>query len=129
MHLITFHRLVNKIKLTPILLRNNDEEPNEIQAANFTNSIHRGLRNMDLKETYATQAYAWFVFDFISFNYFNFNSNLIKCLRPNLLRGNSLVLVDSQNKGKTVAYLPALCSMIQVINEILNFYAEKTKRK
>lgn len=30
------------------------------------------------------------------------------------MRGNSLVLVDSKNRGKTIAYLPALCSHLQV---------------
>lgn len=30
------------------------------------------------------------------------------------MRGNSLILVDSKNRGKTVAYLPALCSRLQM---------------
>lgn len=30
------------------------------------------------------------------------------------MRGNSLVLVDSKNRGKTIAYLPALCSRLQM---------------
>ncbi|XP_031636550.1 putative ATP-dependent RNA helicase TDRD12 [Contarinia nasturtii] len=83
--------LVSKIKSTPIFIRNNDEEPLEtVKQANFTDAVHRGLKKMNYQETYVSQGYAW----------------------PNLLRGNSLVLVNSQNSGKTMAYLPALCSLV-----------------
>lgn len=30
------------------------------------------------------------------------------------MRGNSLILVDSKDRGKTLAYLPALCSRLQI---------------
>lgn len=30
------------------------------------------------------------------------------------MRGNSLILIDSMYSGKTLAYLPALCSLVQV---------------
>lgn len=30
------------------------------------------------------------------------------------MRNNSLILVDSRNRGKSVAYLPALCSRLQM---------------
>lgn len=29
------------------------------------------------------------------------------------MRGNSLILVDSKNRGKSIAYLPAMCSRLQ----------------
>ncbi|XP_055304540.1 putative ATP-dependent RNA helicase TDRD12 isoform X2 [Sitodiplosis mosellana] len=59
------------------------------------------MKKMNLQETYLIQGYAW----------------------PNLLRGNSMILVDSQNRGKTMAYLPALCSMVQ--REFENAEAER----
>lgn len=50
------------MKLIPILVRNNEEEPIEaIQAAVFTKQVHKGMRKMNFQETYLNQAYAWFV--------------------------------------------------------------------
>lgn len=68
------------------------EDPIELNDACFTKSVFKGMRKLNFRETYASQRYAW----------------------PNLLRGNSLVLVDSQNRGKTMAYLPAICSKVEV---------------
>lgn len=42
------------------------------------------------------------------------NENFVKLFRPNLLRGNSLVLIGGKKHGKTVAYLPAICSLVEV---------------
>lgn len=39
--------------------------------------------------------------------------NLI-VFRPHITRNNSLILVDSKGWGKTMAYVPAICSLIQV---------------
>lgn len=121
----TFFRLVSKIKRTPVFLRNNEEEPYEsILQANFTDLTHKGLKNMNITETYAIQGYAWFVFNNICHCHLLIESSqLIQsrgifffAYRPNLLRGNSLVLVNSQGSGKTFAYLPVICSTVQVGN-------------
>lgn len=34
--------------------------------------------------------------------------------RPHITRNNSLILVDSKGNGKTMAYVPAICSLVQV---------------
>lgn len=39
--------------------------------------------------------------------------------RPHLMRSNSLILVDTKFRGKTMAYVPALCSLLQQ-NELRN---------
>lgn len=49
-------------------------------------SSHRSLT-----ELYRTQAYTW----------------------PHLLRGNSVMLINGPGTGKTIAYLPAVCSLVQ----------------
>lgn len=51
------------------------------------------------------------------------DENFVVWFRPNLLRGNSLVLIGSQKHGKTGAYLPAVCSLVEVIlNAIAHIY-------
>lgn len=39
---------------------------------------------------------------------------IVRNFRPHLMRGNSLILVDSKYTGKTFAYLPALCSRLRM---------------
>lgn len=51
--------LIQKLKLERIFVQNNQEEAIQLLAANFTKRVHDSLRNMDLKETYIPQAYAW----------------------------------------------------------------------
>lgn len=34
--------------------------------------------------------------------------------RPHLMRAHSLVLVDSKYRGKTIGYMPALCSLLHM---------------
>lgn len=61
---LLLHSLFNKIKSIPIFVRNNVEEPiDSINLAQFTSAVHRGMRKMNLQETYLLQGYAWFVFD------------------------------------------------------------------
>lgn len=57
---------MNKLKLIRIFVQNNDEEPIDLQSANFTNAVHKGLKLLNMQETYSTQAYAWFVFDYFT---------------------------------------------------------------
>lgn len=56
----------------------------------FGENVYSAMR--EYTELYASQSYAW----------------------PHLMRNNSLVIVDSPSKGKTLAYVPAICSLIQV---------------
>lgn len=36
-----------------------------------------------------------------------------------------MILVDSQNRGKTMAYLPAICSTVQVSGDCKDFFCRK----
>lgn len=54
--------LIQTLKLRRILVQNNQEEAVELLAANFTSTVHRSLKRMNIQETYIPQAYAWYVF-------------------------------------------------------------------
>lgn len=62
-------RLINNLKQTRILTHNNLEEPIEFNSANFTQAIFKGMKSLDMHETYPLQAYAWFVLEYIKLHY------------------------------------------------------------
>lgn len=66
------------------------------ESAPFHNIVLRALQQF--KELYAVQSWAW----------------------PHVARNNSLVIVDGSGRGKTFAYVPAICSVVQY-----NFEANK----
>uniref|UniRef100_A0A182IXV3 Probable ATP-dependent RNA helicase spindle-E n=1 Tax=Anopheles atroparvus TaxID=41427 RepID=A0A182IXV3_ANOAO len=63
-----------------------------ITTANFCQSVHQALAHFGIRMVYRLQAYSW----------------------PHIMRGNSLVCVNSAGTGKTFAYLPAVCSLIKM---------------
>lgn len=58
--------------------------------ANFTPSVHRGLFGMSILEPKSLQTVSW----------------------PCITRGYNLFLVGPMNSGKTMGYLPAVCSLV-----------------
>ncbi|XP_050079978.1 putative ATP-dependent RNA helicase SoYb [Anopheles maculipalpis] len=62
-----------------------------IEAANFSPRVHQNLEQLGITKLLRLQAYAW----------------------PHILRDNSFICVNGANTGKTFAYLPAVCSIVQ----------------
>uniref|UniRef100_A0A182K322 RNA helicase n=1 Tax=Anopheles christyi TaxID=43041 RepID=A0A182K322_9DIPT len=62
-----------------------------IAAANFSPRVHQELEQLGFTTLHRLQAYSW----------------------PHILRGNSFICVNGASTGKTFAYLPAVCSVVQ----------------
>ncbi|XP_061511229.1 uncharacterized protein LOC1268649 [Anopheles gambiae] len=62
-----------------------------IAAANFSPRVHQELDQLGIKSLQRLQAYSW----------------------PHILRENSFICVNGASTGKTFAYLPAVCSVVQ----------------
>ncbi|XP_055390342.1 putative ATP-dependent RNA helicase TDRD12 [Condylostylus longicornis] len=68
---------------------------NRLVETQFTHGVHNKMEMLGHREIYRVQQYCW----------------------PHLLRFNSLILVNGEKSGKTFAYLPAICSLIELENE------------
>uniref|UniRef100_A0A182PLB1 RNA helicase n=1 Tax=Anopheles epiroticus TaxID=199890 RepID=A0A182PLB1_9DIPT len=62
-----------------------------IAAANFSPRVHQELEELGFTSLHRLQAYSW----------------------PHILRENSFICVNGASTGKTFAYLPAVCSVVQ----------------
>ncbi|XP_053668436.1 putative ATP-dependent RNA helicase SoYb [Anopheles marshallii] len=62
-----------------------------IEAANFSPRVHQNLEQLGITKIHRLQAYSW----------------------PHILRDNSFICVNGATTGKTFAYLPAVCSVVQ----------------
>uniref|UniRef100_A0A182M665 RNA helicase n=1 Tax=Anopheles culicifacies TaxID=139723 RepID=A0A182M665_9DIPT len=62
-----------------------------IEAANFSPRVHQNLEQLGITKIHRLQAYSW----------------------PHILRDNSFICVNGPSTGKTFAFLPAVCSVVQ----------------
>ncbi|XP_053679144.1 uncharacterized protein LOC128730136 [Anopheles nili] len=62
-----------------------------ITSANFSPNVHHALEQLGISNMHRLQAYSW----------------------PHIMRGNSFLCVNTAATGKTFAYLPAVCSVVQ----------------